>query len=124
MKNNLYNRHQVRVILQESRKSNSVEDFKKRLEKRGIKAEFKHHPARKLDTLRFKKNDFELSNIKGKDRAVTDLFRNNVLKNIEKNKKSQNISPQYNRFTEIRKNRELKTSMERQSMYSNRGLKR
>lgn len=124
MKNNLYDRHQFRLILDQSRKSTSIEDFKKRLEKRGIHAEIKHNPAKKMDVLRFKKKDFELSSTKGKDRQLTDVARKNVLKNIEKNKQPKKNAPEYNRFTEIRKNRELKTSMERQNMYNNRGLKR
>lgn len=124
MKNNLYNRHQVRLILRESKKATSLEDFKKRLESKGIKTTIKNHPARKMDSMKFEKKDFELNNIKGKDRAVTDLFRQNVLQNIEKTKQSKKNAPEYNRFAEIRKNRELKTSMESQSMYSNKGLKR
>ena len=124
MKNNLYNRHQVRLILRESKKATSFEDLKKRLESNGIKTTFKNHPARKMNYMKFEKKDFELNNITGKDRAITDLFRQNILQNIEKTKQSKKVTPEYNRFAEIRKNRELKTSMERQSMYSNKGLKR
>ena len=124
MRNNLYDRHQFRLILDQSRKSTSIEDFKKRLEKRGIHAEIKNHPAKKMDVLRFKKREFELSSNKGKDRQLTDIARKNILKNIEKNKTSQIIAPEYSRFAEIRKNRELKTNLERQSMYNIRGLKK
>lgn len=123
---NSYFWHTTRVILYESRRSKSMKDLQSKLSKRGVKMDIKGkgslYPNYQIS---FKnKRGFSRDSAKGRDRIFTDMVRKNVQKGVEKEKANLLKKPEYNRFAEIRKNRELKTSMERANIFSNKGLSR
>lgn len=126
---NSYFWHTTRVILHESRRSTSMKDLQSKLAKKGVKMDIisrgKLYPNYQIS---FKnKRGFSLDSAKGKDRIFTDKVRNNVQKvaEVEQSKAKELLQkPEYNRFAEIRKNRELNTSMQRGNMFNNKGLSR
>ena len=116
------------VILDESRKSKSMKDLQERLSKRGIQMKVSHRSnvLRNYNITFKNQRGFKLDSVKGKDRVFTDMVRKNIKQNsvdLQKAKELQN-KPQYSRFAEIIKNRELKTSLEAGRMFNNKGLSR
>lgn len=125
---NSYFWYTTRTILEESRKSKSMKDLQDRLKKKGIQMNVAHRGKTMLNyNISFKnKRGFKLDSSKGKDRVFTDMVRKNVRQNVvdlQKAKELQN-KPEYSRFAEIRRNRELKTSLESGRMFNNKGLNR
>ena len=125
---NEYFWHTTRIILDESRKSKSMKDLQERLSKRGIQMKVSHRSnvLRNYNITFKNKRGFKLDSVKGKDRVFTDMVRKNIKQNsvdLQKAKELQN-KPQYSRFAEIIKNRELKTSLEAGRMFNNKGLSR
>ncbi|MDH0675600.1 MULTISPECIES: hypothetical protein [Empedobacter] len=125
---NEYFWHTTRIILDESRNSKSMKDLQERLSKRGIQMKVSHRSnALRNYNITFKnQRGFKLDSVKGKDRVFTDMVRKNIKQNsadLQKAKELQN-KPQYSRFAEIIKNRELKTSLEAGRMFNNKGLSR
>lgn len=125
---NSYFWYTTRIILDESRKSKSMKDLQERLKKKGIQMNVTHRGKTMLNyNISFRnKRGFKLDSSKGKDRVFTNMVRKNVKQNsidLQKAKELQK-KPEYSRFAEIRKNRELKTSLESGRMFNNKGMNR
>lgn len=122
---NAYEINALREIRRASKdKSNTdLNKLKENLAKKNIHVNFEVKNG-KLQNISFKKNEFEISSIKGNDRIFTDR----VVKSVEENKKSQEQAkneekkPEYNRFAEMKKHREERTQLLNRDMYNTKGF--
>ncbi|WP_159638983.1 hypothetical protein [Sphingobacterium composti Ten et al. 2007 non Yoo et al. 2007] len=126
-----YNAYEINVLREVRRasKDKSVTDLnklKEKLAEKGIKVNFETKQG-KVQSISFKKNEFEINSIKGKDRVWTDLVVKSVSENknaLEKAQKQEKEKPQYNRFEEMKKHREERTELLSRNMYDTKGLSR
>lgn len=125
---NEYNIEQKRTILHLSRRTSSFDQFKKECKKRGIEVNFDKSRQKRI-VVKIKRTECCLDNRKSRDRIFLDRMRQNVEKGIEKQKqknlqeqKQKENSKKYDRFEQIKKNREQITKMERSQMFDNRGF--
>lgn len=125
-----YNAYEIEVLREVRRaskdKSNTdLNKLKQDLAKRNIQVNFEVKNG-KLNFISFKKNDFEISSIKGNDR----IFIDRVIKSIDENKysleqaKKEEKKPEYNRFEEIKRLREARTELLSRNMYDTKGFTR
>lgn len=125
---NVHEVHQLNEIRRISR-DKSITDLnklKERLKEKKIdmKIDVKFG---KVQHVSFQSKDFKIDSTKGIDRVFTDK----VLKNVEKNGKEhqqalqkERNKPEYNRFDELKRNREERTNTINQNMYNTKGLSR
>lgn len=125
-----YNAYEIQVLREVRRaskdKSNTdLNKLKQDLAKRNIQVNFKLKNG-KIDFISFKKNEFEITSIKGNDRVFTDR----VIKSINENKNSleqaqmEEKKPQYNRFAELKKHRDERAELLSRNLYDPKGLSR
>ncbi|MFD2289231.1 hypothetical protein GJU39_21895 [Pedobacter petrophilus] len=105
-------------------KSNTdLNKLKESLAKRNINVNFEVKNGR-IQSISFKKNEFEINSIKGNDRVFTDR----IVKSINENKnsleqaKKEEKKPDYNRFAELKKHREERTELLSRDMYNTKGF--
>lgn len=128
----LYNTYEIHLFREVRRasKDKSITDIhklKERLSRQNIKVSFEIKNG-KVQNISFEKESFKVTSVKGNDRVFTDR----VLKSVDSNHKEQMTSKNKeqsqekgnDRFDKIRATREQKTAIEKQSMYSNKGLSR
>lgn len=99
-----YQVHQRRQIMENARKSKSMEQLKQNLAKRGIKMQYRNS-IRKETT--FTAKNFKIDSTKGKDRVFTEMTRRTVEKNnpkITSMKLSEKMN-QYAKFDRMRAER-------------------
>lgn len=125
---NGYYLHKQRQISQISRRATSLQQLQKECKKRGINMQFREG-RNKFISFSTSRN-FKIHSKKGADRVYTNIVENRIKDNAEhwKDKQIQDlkaqVSNQYERFENCRNNREERTQLERQEMFSNRGLER
>jgi len=124
-----YNAYEINVLREVRRasKDKSATDLnklKENLAKQNIKVDFEMKNNR-VTSISFKKNEFEISSVKGNDRVWTDR----IVKSIDENKKSleqaktaERSKPDYNRFAEMKKHREERSDLLSRNMYDTKGL--
>lgn len=122
---NSYERHKVRVIFHESRNSTSLQELKEKLEKNGIKLNYETNSAGMVTKISFQdKRDqkIDFNSVKGKDRVFTDLVQNIIKENAANAIKAQanKYKPDLNRIQRVQKTRDIRASLERQNMFSNK----
>lgn len=125
-----YNAYEIHVLREVRRasKDKSVTDLnklKEKLAEKGIKMNFETKQG-KVQSISFKKNEFEINSIRGNDRVWIDR----VVKSVDENKKTfeqaqkQEKKPEYNRFAELKQHREARTELLSRNMYDTKGFSR
>lgn len=123
-----YNAYEIHVLreIRRASKDKSVTDLnklKEKLAEKGIKMNFETKQG-KVQSISFKKNEFEINSTRGNDRVWTDRVIKSVSDNkntLEKAQKQEREKPDYNRFAEIRKQREERTELLSRDMYKTKG---